>query len=371
VVETNSSQSLDGGRLLGLQVLRFFAALLILMTHGLHEGATSGFLNPAEVGSLLALPFGYGIDIFFVISGFIMCFVAGDNFGQPGAPRAFIFRRLVRLVPIYWLFTLLMLAATLVVPSMVGHAARDPSHIAASFTFIPWANDTGEIHPLLGPGWTLNYEMFFYAAFALALFLPARIGLAALVALFTFLVTLHPLITPSAVQLKFWSDPIIFEFLFGIAIAIGHRRGVTLMPILCFGLIAIGVAVMLAPNFATFAGPYQRLLLGGLPAVLIVTGFAFVPFAARSYLGRALVLCGDASYALYLSHAFSINIVALALRRSDISPGWVFLPLAIAASIFAAILVHVLLERPTTRWLNGLGAGGAHTGRAAGRPAQS
>src|SRR3569623_79790 len=173
----------DARRLDGLQILRFFAAFAVLLEHVVHEALSFGIADPA-LHALEAFDFGVGVDVFFVISGFIMYYISAGEFGRPGAQSRFLPRRIIRLVPLYWLFTLAMLAAMLLVPGQLAHTVLDPLHILASFVFVPWLDSTGLAHPILGLGWTLNYEMYFYVLFSFALLLPRRIGLLALTALF-------------------------------------------------------------------------------------------------------------------------------------------------------------------------------------------
>ncbi len=343
-----SSPSVD--RLHALQALRFFAALSVLFGHSLTEGIDLGFLDAATFAPLARLPWGNGVDVFFVISGFIMFHIAGTEFGVPGASGRFLAKRFIRLVPIYWLFTIAMLVATLLFASVLSHSTLDAAHVAASFAFIPWLDSSGLPHPVLGLGWTLNYEMFFYVLFALALLLPRRAGLPALLAVFTLLAIAHPLVDPAATQLRFWTDPIIIEFLFGIGIAAFRRRGVTLSPVLCWALAAGGAALLLTIE-PLFGSPGDaRFISAGLPAALIVLGFAFMPFDAATRPGRFLAMGGDASYALYLSHPFAINAAALLLRRVGLS-GWVMLPAVLLGALGVAALVYLLVERRLTRWL--------------------
>src|SRR6185437_16127795 len=97
--------------------------------------------------------------------------------GLPGSPRAFLVRRLIRVVPPYWLFTSAMLLATALFSTRIAHPALDGWHVLASYLFVPWKNPYGRFYPVLILGWTLNFEMFFYALFALGLHWPKRRGL--------------------------------------------------------------------------------------------------------------------------------------------------------------------------------------------------
>jgi exopolysaccharide production protein ExoZ len=155
--------------LLSVQVLRAVAALLVLASHVGHDLTRRlGFEGypPLQFGA-------GGVDVFFVISGFIMVWSSRGLFGQPGAAGTFMARRLVRIVPLDWATTLLFLAGILIHPPM-AHRGVDPPHLVASLLFLPWPDQDGEHSPFYGIGWTLNYEMFFYVAFALLLPLAAR-----------------------------------------------------------------------------------------------------------------------------------------------------------------------------------------------------
>ena len=150
----------------GIQVLRLIAALLVVITHITfynHERLDQN-VNIWSFGAI-------GVDIFFVISGFIMVATSGIYDGKPVYWKDFVKKRILRIVPMYWIATSIKVLALLSVPAMVLHAELDISRIVMSYFFLPQFNPAGRFEPLLGVGWTLIYEMFFYAFFALALFL--------------------------------------------------------------------------------------------------------------------------------------------------------------------------------------------------------
>ena len=109
--------------------------------------------------------------MFFVISGFIMVYVS-RNFSGPGGAADFAIRRVIRVVPLYWLFTGVFVALLLFWPSIFSTLKLSARHTAESFLFIPTVNNVGDYYPVLGVGWTLNYEMYFYAIFAVLLLVP-------------------------------------------------------------------------------------------------------------------------------------------------------------------------------------------------------
>jgi len=342
----------NGSRLYGLQILRFFAAFAVLFEHVMHEALSFGIAQDQTLAALEPFDFGVGVDVFFVISGFIMAYITADKFGRPGAPGQFLSRRLVRLVPLYWLFTLAMLAAMVLVPGQLAHTALNPAHILASYLFIPWLDSTGLAHPILGLGWTLNYEMYFYMIFAVVLLLPRRVGLGSLVALFGMLALLHPAIDPAQVQLSFWTDPIILEFLFGIGLAVLAGRGTKLPVWIAAMLVVAGAAGLGIGQLTDFGSAYHRVLLTGGPAALLVAGTVFWPLRRPGRVGTWLVLGGDASFTLYLSHPFSINVVILGWQKLHLGAPWLFIVVTIVVAVLAAIVIHLVLERPLLDRLN-------------------
>jgi peptidoglycan/LPS O-acetylase OafA/YrhL len=340
-------------RLYGLQILRFFAAFAVLLEHVLHEALSFGITPNGMIATLEPVDFGVGVDVFFVISGFIMLHISADKFGRPGAASDFLLRRIVRLVPLYWLFTLAMLAAMLLLPGQLAHTRLDPAHIVASFGFIPWLDSTGIAHPILGLGWTLNYEMYFYVVFAVVLLLPLRAGLGTLAGLFVLLVAAHLAVPPDAVQLTVWTDPIILEFLFGIGLALLVRRGLVLPGWLPPLLLFTGIAGLGFGQLVAIGGPFERMLTAGVPAALVVAGTVFSRTREPGPFGRALVLGGDASYVLYLSHPFSINVVILGWQKLHVDAPWLFVATCIVVALGVALSLHLLLERRLLAVLSG------------------
>ena len=142
-----------------IQILRFFAAAAVLTGH-------AGDLFIPGANQFRAIPWSAGVDIFFVISGFVMTYLTQGQFGRAGASRTFLVRRIIRIAPPYWLFTMLMVATVLLFGEHVKNTTLDPAVAVTSFLFIPWPRADGQLNPLLSQGWTLNYQAFFYHAFA-------------------------------------------------------------------------------------------------------------------------------------------------------------------------------------------------------------
>lgn len=332
-------------RIGSIQALRAAAALSVATVHVLHEAVA---LDPGGTVARLhaALPWEAGVDLFFVISGFIMVHASQRLFGQPGAPWRFLGHRLARIVPLYWAATALFLAVALTVGGAVNADVAGPMQVAASLAFIPWPRPGGVLQPVYSLGWTLNYEMLFYAVFTLFVRLPQRLALAAVTATLLALVAAEPFVPPHQPQLTFWTDPVIAEFVFGMAVAVAARF-VVLANGWRMGLAVVAVAALLWLH-RVVPGAVAP-LRAGLPMALLLAAAAFGPDPGWS--GWALLL-GDASYALYLVHPFPMRVFGLAWRHwpgAGLLPAVAYCLASLAAAVLAAIAIHVWIERPTTR----------------------
>ena len=236
---------------------------------------------------------------------------------------------------------------------MLATTVFDLRHFVASMLFIPWQHpQIGAMLPLLIPGWTLNYEMAFYVMFAVSLALPRSIRLWALLALLGGLVALGAAMPLSGI-LAFYTDPIILEFAAGLLIAKAWTSGVTVPVKAASFVMLLGFALLLAGSETTL----PRIVAAGIPAFLIVAGAVFSESRYRLKPSRTLVLLGDASYSIYLSHVIVLPVVAKLWLASGLDggglSGMVFVIVAMAASAFAGVVLYKLVERPLLQWLSG------------------
>lgn len=348
--------SRPNGTIPDLQILRFVAAALVLISHVQHEALKGKFLNLEGYQPWSAIFFAGGVDIFFVISGFIMYTISLGDYGKPGAAKYFLLRRLIRIGPPYWIFTTAMIAAAYIFSSHVTHSELDIGHIIASYLFLPYNNPYGQAYPVLILGWTLNYEAYFYVVFAASLLFSRKLGLTLLFAVIGVLAAFGMADAVQTMPFRYWSGPIVFEFLFGIGLAMLRARGTRLPRGGGAALIAVGFGLMWLMEQQGIAGNYWNLraFWMGIPALLICGGVVLAPDGAAEpgWLRRQLVLLGDASYSIYLSHPFALNAVALAWRKIAAPNPWLYVWVAIAISIVVGVAVHLLLEKPMTAYLN-------------------
>lgn len=334
-----------------IQGMRAFAALLVALGHMLHE--VSGMRGAAALPGLFQNWTGAGVDIFFVISGFVMVYASQRLFAQPGGAQVFLHRRIARIVPLYWAMTTVFLLAMAAVPSAIASTAPAPIEILKSYFFIPYVRpDQDYMQPVYKLGWTLNYEMYFYCVFACVIVLPVRRAVVAMAALFFAVVLAGQLFTPQPGVLQFWSHPIILEFIWGAGIALLALRGFALPGVAAWGLIGMGLS-----GFALWAvsgvDPYGALrpLVWGVPAAAMVAGAAFMPHGGNGPLSRLMVLLGDASYAIYLVHPMVIRGLRLVWDKTGMPvtmPGVIYIIVAMIVTIGASLLVYSWFEKPLT-----------------------
>lgn len=338
-------------RLDGIQWLRAIAASLVVVEHTKNAISTE-YLKLAPVDSPLSLfPFSAGVDLFFVISGFIMAYASAPLFGRAGGWRVFLLRRLARIVPLYWLTTSFMIAVFVVLGSRAWGGASWSSMLS-SYLFLPAANAEGEALPLFVIGWTLNYEMAFYAVFALFIGFRAKTALWLTAATIATIAALGLLLAPAALPLRFWANPIILEFVAGIGLYGLYRMGALRLSLplrLAFLAVALGL-LALHP-----ADPelWRALVWGGPAALLVIVALAWSEAAQTGGKGSRADIAGDLSYAVYLAHLPVVLTAEAALRALMPSTGWVwfglFPALVAGGTLVAAALLHVLIERPILR----------------------
>ena len=323
--------------ILSVQYLRGFAAMTVVWLHALDAtpwGSGSSYFGTS------------GVDLFFVISGFIM--IATTSL-KPLKPGKFFYLRVIRVVPLYWFCTGLIIASAL-----SGHSHHQlnlsPVAIAKSGFFIPyWSLDhSGRIWPMLIQGWTLNYEMFFYVLFALSLFLK-NLKIEILTLALAGLVALGYIYGPfSSAAAQVYTSPMLIEFVAGMWIGHGWVKGWLKIPL---WIAAMGVAI---GTILLGQTKHQLLVMIGASMMLIAV---LQPTLARLRFPIALAV-GDASYSIYLTHTFAISALVLLWPHvfgSESTATWLlFMATVCILAVIGGWICHRCIERPLTSILRGL-----------------
>ncbi|MDB5455853.1 MAG: putative acyltransferase [Caulobacter sp.] len=323
-----------GGDLRSIQYLRAVAALSVLAFHAAEQ---AGWRFGAGAA---------GVDVFFVISGFIMSLVGA----RPGlSPLAFLRRRAERIVPLYWLVTLGVAAAALIAPALFPRMVVTAPHLLQSLLFIPHAAPDGVTAPLIVPGWTLNFEAFFYLIFALSLPAPAWIRPWLLSAVLGLLVAVGPLGDRAAPLWATYTSPLLLEFLAGVWLGLAWRTG--RLPSRRWGvaMMVLGLAMFVGVAALGLEVESARVVLWGAPAFLLVAGAVCVERSAGVGDHPWLRLVGDGSYSIYLVHGLAISAAVRLLALAGIDRGLaLFLP-AVAAALVAGVACYGLVEKTLMR----------------------
>jgi exopolysaccharide production protein ExoZ len=327
----------------GLQILRFVAAMLVAVMHitqaisihitGRGEGVYWG------TGAV-------GVDIFFIISGFVMM-LSTSNVPFSGPHRVdnawiFIKRRILRIVPLYWFYTMLKAAVIIAVPALAVKSVIEPWHLAASLAFVPVTAPWGLIQPVLPVGWTLNFEMLFYLVFALAIAFGApRVRYCLLVFLMVFVAARF---FTTSVPLNFYAQSIIFEFIIGVAFAQALMRWGS-------GPAGAGALLLAAGAIFTFGLGWDpasdRLFPWGVGAAAIVLGTLWLErlIEGRRW-AKPLAFLGDASYSIYLSHTFVVPACVIVLKKIGMTNTLAVFFLTALAVMAAGSISYLWLEKP-------------------------
>lgn len=345
-------------KLILVQALRVFAALAVVLYHAQHDAQSlAAHFGIAYQRSHL-LPWSAGVDVFFVISGFIMVYTSRKLFATVNGPRVFLTRRIARVVPIYWAIITVYLVIGQLVPAALNRDAPGLVEIMTSYLFIPYPQPNGVVHPVYALGWTLNYEMFFYVVFAGALLLERQRAVLAVAAVLFGLVTLGGFLQAPPVPIWFWSEPIVLEFAFGMALALLAEKGCLLRPTGRLGLIAVAL-LLLHFNLAKPGGALvlPQVLAYGVPAAILVAAAVLGPVSlAWPGVEFSVAALGDASYALYLVHPFAIRALRELFAYSGLATALgleAFVIFAVLAAVILALFVCQFVEKPMTQVVRG------------------
>src|SRR4051794_26716268 len=322
-----------------IQILRFIAAFAVVAFHAWGV-APERYKITEGVMSFVLSSGGRGVDLFFVISGFIIYYATHRSSLTSGG---FLRRRIERIVPLYFFVTFAVTLLGLTLPDIFGTADWfTPRHILKSLAFTSFTD--GEM-PVVYVGWSLEYEMYFYLAVAMLMAMSQNVW-RDIVVLFSALVVIGqmPGVASAAGAYAFFADPLILEFVLGVIVGIVFAKGRV-------GWATTG-AVVSAITVLLMTDPSSRVITSGIPSACLVAAAAF---ASRircnpSWLERALARLGDASYSIYLAQVNTVSLATTAITAAlpSIPPlALVFLTSCIV--VLLGLLLNILVEKPSLR----------------------
>jgi exopolysaccharide production protein ExoZ len=350
-------------RIVSLQALRFVAAAMVVTYH---SGCAATTQPPAFCSTTLISNIGAaGVDIFFVLSGFVITLTGPLAEPRPSGVQ-FFWRRWSRVAPLFYLLSLPLIAH-----AFIKGELNTPQTLA---TFLFWpAAGTQIVTPYLQAGWTLCFEMVFYTTVSLAL-VGGRLRAHLLVLAAVIVLLAAARLFSGWIPLRFLANPLFVEFAFGVAFARLWPRLRKAPVWLGVVLIALGVAVFAVEAavgvgdallvLATLRGTNALLRVGlfGLPGALMVAGACICEQAARGALVRVAAWLGDASYSIYLVQSMTVPTLAAAWTRLHM-PGAPILEAAILFGVSIALGAgcYRFIERPVMMDLRRVRIGGVRT----------
>lgn len=333
--------------LASVQYLRALAALLVVYFHCRNH--VPGVAIPLRHGVGLA-----GVDLFFVISGFVMTLTTADN---RYSARQFLVRRIIRVVPLYWIVTAATTLLIVAFPSAFRSSRFTPEHLLLSLLFVPHENpgEPGSLTPLVKLGWTLNYEMLFYVLFGCCMVLRPAVRSLLVAAALAILAFGVPAAHPSSAVLRVWGSPIILEFALGMLVGHLYASGLLGRVRPSWALAVVAAASAALVTLGTLPPLAHRLYIFGVPSAALVAGL--VALEARGRLPRLHLarFLGDASYSVYLSHLFALVAVRAVWLRVGPSPapastlGFIGVGMLAGSAVGAAC--YLAVERPSLQAL--------------------
>jgi exopolysaccharide production protein ExoZ len=331
--------------LVHIQVLRLVAAVAVVAFHVLGV-PPDGFKVPESAISFVLSYGGRGVDLFFVISGFIIFYA---THGAGLTPAEFLRRRVTRIVPLYFVVIAAVTLLAIMLPATFG--APDwytPRHILKSLAFIAFTD--GDM-PVVYVGWSLEYEMYFYLVTALLMALTRDVW-RNIVMVFSALALAGriPGVDAALGHYAFFVDPMILEFVLGVIVGHVFVNGRLGWPMAAAA--AAAIAALLATD------PVSRVIVSGIPSAGLVAAAAFIGRrrTAPAWPELALARLGDASYSIYLAQVETVTLASrlIAAAVPAVSP-WLLLIFTCAIVVTLGLLLNIFVERPLLRLARHLG----------------
>ncbi|MCA9932355.1 MAG: acyltransferase [Anaerolineales bacterium] len=333
-------------KIYSLQVYRAIAAILVVLYHITDLSQTK--FDYTFLGDFFS--FGHtGVDFFFILSGFIILYVHGQDIGQPKQIKRYLTKRFIRLYPIYWCIASVKILIILLMPSFAKSYETDSGYLIKSLLLIPqWPL------PIIGAAWTLSYEILFYLLFGVAILVGTRWTFK--LAIVWTLAIGGVLITNSVSEPMFGRNLFVYFLLNerNLEFILGCLAAFTVLNTKVKYSKTIAVAggtlfVLFGWCLSQGWGVFSFALTFGLASFLLVVGSASIEMRHYIRWPKLLVFLGDASYSIYLTHAMFFNIFLVILPRlglmSYLSPFWVAM-IMVAAGITGGSFVYLLVEKP-------------------------
>lgn len=334
-------------RVESLQLMRAVAALGVVVFHA-HAYFITIKLYPGEpISNFFNAGFA-GVELFFVLSGFVMAFIHWKDLGLMNKVPVFLLKRVMRIIPLYWFFLLFLVVFNFLFLRDELNEHHGIDYFINSFFLIP-----GEAGFILEVAWTLTFEFVFYAFFSLLI-------MNKLWGMWIFLSW------QGAVLLNVYfsfSEALVFSsynslFFMGVLSALAYKYLDYLSSVLVFLFGLFGFALV---SYFGIQGYWEglvdyRTLLYGIFAAMLMAGIVNCENIANASFPKLFMLLGDSSYSIYLSHGFALSVMSFALSTLGLTllfPKWLVFLILIISGVVAGVLLHYFIEKRLLNWSKG------------------
>lgn len=352
-------------KLNSIQFLRAVAALLVVYEHSMD--VTNRYGASWQQKFYYLDNFGcIGVDLFFVISGFIITYVANKYIGATQGLQ-FLAKRFVRINPVYYIATLFFLGAYLLqlqankIP-LASSFNQTMSSLMDTILIVPTADKLSSFSPLLSVGWTLSFEWLFYILFFLLILCNIKRKTLFLPGLILSLIVVGQLLKPKDLRIQFITNPIMLEFILGVIICQLHFQ-VKKIPVwigtilLSLGVISYLLLIRLGYGNVWYYldaisgnSSINKFMLWGIPSGCIVAGCVFLERNGKLnklWNNKWALLGGDASYSIYLIHYTILNLLTLLYMKTGFFlPADAMIWLQLIVAVLISIWFYKLVEKP-------------------------
>jgi exopolysaccharide production protein ExoZ len=312
--------------IVSIQYLRAIAAIYVVVFHAAKKlGIENFFVDAGDSG----------VDLFFIISGFVITYTVINR--EYVDAKSFLLRRVIRIVPLYWILTLFYSFLLLALPALFQTYQFNIWHTLTSLFFIPQ-----DIKPVVYTGWTLIYEMYFYLLFGLLIIFFKKDAPRYIILIFLASYTIGLFIDYSASPaIIVLTSELLLEFIIGIVFCYIYCNGVRVSKTSGLVIVLLGFLLffVLTDN--------ARLLAYGVPWSIVFLGIVFSP--QWSIEKKSLLFLGNASYSIYLAHIFAIPAIHLLFLEHQKFSGLgntFLLTLYTSVGVLSGVFIYLIVERP-------------------------
>jgi peptidoglycan/LPS O-acetylase OafA/YrhL len=344
-------------KLNSIQVLRGLAAVAVVVDHVTHYMHKSFSGQSWLFSSNIYNVGGFGVDLFFCISGFIMVITTYNKPKGFSHALSFLKKRFVRIYPTYWVYCLLTLALPFILLGKTDLLSKyDNTFLFQSFMLLPAKISENSFSPFVGQGWTLQYELYFYLVFALAilLFNGWRVVLASSLVIFGLLASSKVVAFNEYVDYLI-SNSIVIDFILGMISALiyisltNNDVKISLKVSITFIVLLMTCVSYLVTERANL----DRVVLFGIPSFFIVTIFSLSVINNDKIINKVLIQLGEASYTIYLAHMILIWSALKYSSHLKILNVDLAIILHVVAICAAGYIMFLSIEKNITKSLSG------------------